>query len=124
MVPNKPHHFTRFSALVGEVIDARVYAGAHFRNSNTAAAEMGRRIARHVVQNFLVPVPSLEGAHVLGQFHISQRTIGSPSQRLEYSTDLVTWLPLTNFLRMDLSLQILDTDMTADSQRFYRAANP
>jgi hypothetical protein len=37
-----------FSEAVDEVIDARVYSGIHFRNSDTVGARMGRQIAQFV----------------------------------------------------------------------------
>jgi hypothetical protein len=37
-----------FSEALDEVIDARVYSGIHFRNSDTVGARMGRQIAQFV----------------------------------------------------------------------------
>jgi hypothetical protein len=46
----------RFSRLlddVGELIDARVYDGGHYRFSDEVGAAMGRKIGDYTVQNFL-----------------------------------------------------------------------
>lgn len=47
--------WTSFSEAVDEVIDARVYSGIHFRNSDVAGARMGRQIAQFVSQHALRP---------------------------------------------------------------------
>lgn len=47
--------WTSFSEAVDEVIDARVYSGIHFRNSDVASARMGRQIAQFVSKHALRP---------------------------------------------------------------------
>jgi hypothetical protein len=44
-----------FSEGVDEVIDARVYAGSHFRAADEAGADLGRQVARFVVTHALRP---------------------------------------------------------------------
>jgi hypothetical protein len=44
--PGYERHWTTFSEGVREVIDARVYAGIHFRSSDERGAKLGRQIAR------------------------------------------------------------------------------
>jgi hypothetical protein len=39
-----------------EVIDARVYLGIHYRNSDTTAGAQGRRVANWVFDHYLRPV--------------------------------------------------------------------
>lgn len=46
-------HWNSFSEAVGEVIDARVYSGIHFRNSDEVGARMGRQIAQFVSHHAL-----------------------------------------------------------------------
>lgn len=53
--PGVTRSFVKLSDYVEEVIDARVYDGVHYRTSGRVGAEMGRNIARHTVQNHLVP---------------------------------------------------------------------
>ena len=46
-------NWTSFSEAVAEVIDARVYSGIHFRNSDEVGARMGRQIAQFVSHHAL-----------------------------------------------------------------------
>ena len=45
--------WTRFSDAVQEVIDARVYSGIHFRNSDEIGARLGRQVAQFVSHHAL-----------------------------------------------------------------------
>ena len=45
--------WTSFSQAVDEVIDARVYSGIHFRNSDEVGARMGRQVAQFVAKHAL-----------------------------------------------------------------------
>ena len=47
--------WTSFSEAVQEVIDARVYSGIHFRNSDEVGARMGRQVAQFVSNHALRP---------------------------------------------------------------------
>jgi len=47
--------WSSFSEAVDEVIDARVYSGIHFRNSDETGARMGRQIAQFVSKHALRP---------------------------------------------------------------------
>lgn len=123
VVPGRPHSFARFSDLTTEVINARVYAGAHFRRSNLNAAAMGRQIGLHALDNYLVSGPRLEGARRAGEFIIHQRTTGPMQQRIETSSDLTNWLPLIDYARIDLSIRIQDNQGEVNSYRFYRAVH-
>ena len=49
-------HWQTFSEGVQEVIDARVYSGIHFRNSDEVGAQLGDEIARFVIGHALRPV--------------------------------------------------------------------
>jgi hypothetical protein len=46
-------HWNTFSEAVQEVIDARVYSGIHFRNSDEVGARMGRQVAKFVSNHAL-----------------------------------------------------------------------
>lgn len=52
----KTRTFTRFSQAEQEVINARVYVGIHYRNSDTTAGAQGRRVANWVFKHSLRPV--------------------------------------------------------------------
>ena len=53
LAPLKTRTFTRFSQAEQEVIDARVYIGIHYRNSDTTAGAQGRRVANWVFKHYL-----------------------------------------------------------------------
>jgi hypothetical protein len=48
--------YHRFSAAVEDVVDARVYAGIHFRFADEAARKQGREIAQWTFKNYLRPL--------------------------------------------------------------------
>jgi hypothetical protein len=48
-------YYDSFNDLAKEVYDARVWGGLHFRNSIMEGAWIGKKVARHVVTNFLQP---------------------------------------------------------------------
>jgi hypothetical protein len=56
LAPQKTRTFTRFSQAEQEVIDARVYVGIHYRNSDTTAGAQGRRVANWAFSHTLRPV--------------------------------------------------------------------
>ena len=51
--PGFERHWERLSEGVEEVIDARIYAGIHYRTSDEDGAAVGRRVARFVVNHAL-----------------------------------------------------------------------
>ena len=51
--PGFVRHWTAFSQGVDEVIDARVFSGIHFRNSDVVGARMGRQVGRFVTKHGL-----------------------------------------------------------------------
>jgi hypothetical protein len=53
--PN-PRLYTRFSDVMKDVIDARVWLGIHFRFADTEARSQGRRAAMHTFKNILQPI--------------------------------------------------------------------
>ena len=55
--PGFERQWARLSEGVDEVIDARIYAGIHYRTSDEEGAAVGRRIARFVVNH------ALSGSH-------------------------------------------------------------
>jgi hypothetical protein len=56
----KTRTFTRLSQAEQEVVDARVFSGIHYRNSDTTARKQGRRVSNWVFRNYLRPVDRLE----------------------------------------------------------------
>ena len=60
LAQQKTRSFTRFSQAEQEVIDARVYVGFHYRNSDVTAAAQGRRVANWVFEHYLRRVGEVE----------------------------------------------------------------
>jgi hypothetical protein len=56
LVTGETRHCTRFSEVVAEVNNARVWAGFHFRYSQEDGSRIGRKVARFVVRNFFQPL--------------------------------------------------------------------
>ena len=44
--PGEPRHFERFSDVVDELVEARIWAGVHFRAADVQGAEIGEKVAR------------------------------------------------------------------------------
>jgi hypothetical protein len=52
MAVQKTRSFTRLSQAEQEVVDARVYVGIHFRNSDTTARAQGRRVSNWIFKHY------------------------------------------------------------------------
>jgi hypothetical protein len=52
----KTRFFTRFSQAEDEVVDARVYVGIHYRNTDRVSRAQGLRVANWVFKNYFRPV--------------------------------------------------------------------
>jgi hypothetical protein len=48
--------FDRFSQPLEEIIEARIWAGLHFRTADVQAAELGRNVADYMADNYFQPV--------------------------------------------------------------------
>jgi hypothetical protein len=48
--------FGRFSEPLNEIIDARIWAGLHFRTADVQAAELGRNVAEFMEANYFQPL--------------------------------------------------------------------
>ena len=53
---NSTRSFDRFSVAMREIIDARVWAGIHFRTADAQGHVIGRKVAHALEKNFLEPV--------------------------------------------------------------------
>jgi len=112
--------FARLSVAVDEALIARIAAGAHFRNSCVVGVELGRRIARHAVANFLRPIPRLASgaAQPASGFHLQFTPVRPLSFIVETSVDLSQWTPwLTN----QYGLVLLTDPNPLSDRRFYRS---
>jgi hypothetical protein len=54
--PDVTRRWTNLRTFVTEVSEARIWAGFHYRTSTRIGEDMGRKIAEHVVKNFMQPV--------------------------------------------------------------------
>jgi len=52
----KTRTFARFTQAEQEVVDARVYVGIHYRNSDNAARTQGHAVANWVFRNYFLPL--------------------------------------------------------------------
>jgi hypothetical protein len=48
--------FERFSDILSEVIDARVWAGIHFRTADTQGAVLGKKVAQYLKKHYFQPL--------------------------------------------------------------------
>ena len=56
LAPQKTRTYTRFSQAEQDVVDARVYVGIHYRNSDNTARAQGRTVANWVFRHYMRPV--------------------------------------------------------------------
>jgi hypothetical protein len=52
----QPRDFERFSEPLKEIIEARIWAGLHFRTADVQAAELGENIANFAMENYFQPL--------------------------------------------------------------------
>jgi hypothetical protein len=55
-VPDVTRHYKRFTDVVDDTIDARVYLGIHFREADVQGARIGKKVARWLDRHFFQPV--------------------------------------------------------------------
>ncbi|HRI13820.1 MAG TPA: vanadium-dependent haloperoxidase [Verrucomicrobiota bacterium] len=117
----KPRNFARLSAALDDAVIARIAAGAHFRTSCETGIDLGRRIARHALANYLRPLPRLAAKpRAPGQFEflVDLHPAGPLSYAVESSNDLQEWRPWhTDILGITA---FTDPDGIAEGRRFYR----
>ena len=57
-MPNSAvHYLPSWDEWAQEVSDSRIYGGVHYRFSNEAGEEIGRRAARMVIEKVARPLP-------------------------------------------------------------------
>jgi hypothetical protein len=52
----KTRSFKRFSQPINEIIEARIWAGLHFRSADVQGARLGRNVANYMADNYFQPV--------------------------------------------------------------------
>jgi hypothetical protein len=55
-LPDATRTYERFTDLIPDTIDARVFQGVHFRTADVQGARLGRDVARWLTENFLQPL--------------------------------------------------------------------
>src|SRR4029450_13141652 len=50
--PNEQRPFNQFSDLTNEVLEARIWAGIHFRNPDAQSAELARQVERYIYTHY------------------------------------------------------------------------
>jgi len=56
-VLQRTRHYESAQDLVQEIIDARVWGGIHYRESDVKGAALGRKVAHWALQRYFLPVP-------------------------------------------------------------------
>jgi hypothetical protein len=54
--PTEPRHFDRFSEPLEEIIEARIWAGLHYRTADVQAETLGRNVADYMAEHYFQPV--------------------------------------------------------------------
>jgi hypothetical protein len=54
--PGEVRHFERFSLALREIIDARIWAGLHFRTADVQAQILGRKVAHYMAKHYFQPL--------------------------------------------------------------------
>jgi hypothetical protein len=54
--PSEPRHFDRFSEPLDEIIEARIWAGLHYRTADVQAVILGRNVAEYMARHYFQPV--------------------------------------------------------------------
>jgi hypothetical protein len=54
--PGELRHFDRFSLALREIIDARIWAGLHFRTADIQAKILGRKVVHYMAKHYFQPI--------------------------------------------------------------------
>jgi hypothetical protein len=58
--------YDKFNDIEKEIVDARVFGGMHFRHSGMNGAQIGRKVAKNLVNNFFRPTSAVARHHAFG----------------------------------------------------------
>jgi hypothetical protein len=58
LLPGDPRTrtFSSFSQALAEIIEARIWAGLHYRTADVQAEQLGRGVADYMAENYFQPV--------------------------------------------------------------------
>jgi hypothetical protein len=113
--------YDRLTDVIGDSVEARIAAGAHYRFSCDEGVQIGQRIAEHALRTVLRPLPYLAAGGVTEDrsFEVHLRPGAALTYVLETSSDLSQWTPwVTN--SVDVFLHN-DANAAGGNRRFYRA---
>jgi hypothetical protein len=54
--PGETRHFDRFSEPLKEIIDARIWAGLHYRTADVQAQQLGRKVVQYMTKHYFQPL--------------------------------------------------------------------
>jgi hypothetical protein len=54
--PGEMRHFDRFSEPLKEIIDARIWAGLHYRTADVQAQKLGRKVVQYMAKHYFQPL--------------------------------------------------------------------
>jgi hypothetical protein len=54
--PGETRHFDRFSEPLKEIIDARIWAGLHYRTADVQAQILGKKVANYMAKHYFQPL--------------------------------------------------------------------
>jgi hypothetical protein len=55
--------YDKFNDIEKEIVDARVFGGTHFRHSDMNGAQLGRKVAKNLADNFFRPTSAVARHH-------------------------------------------------------------
>jgi hypothetical protein len=58
--PGETRNFDRFSDALKEIIEARIWAGLHYRTADVQAQKLGRKVARYMAKHYFQPLDDAE----------------------------------------------------------------
>jgi hypothetical protein len=65
--------YRKFNDIEKEIVDARVLGGMHFRHSAMHGAQLGRKVAKNLVDNFFRPTSAVARHHATGLTSMAMR---------------------------------------------------
>ena len=61
--PGEIRSFDRFSDALDEIIEARIWAGLHYRTADVQARNLGRKVARYMAKHYFQPLDDHDDHH-------------------------------------------------------------
>jgi len=55
-VPIPPREFDRFSDVLDEIVEARIWGGIHFRTADVQGTVIGKKVAKYIRRHYFRPL--------------------------------------------------------------------